>query len=560
MVSGSPSKASPGGERPPLVAIAGRPNVGKSTLFNRLVGRRISIVEETPGVTRDLIFGEFEWMGQTIRLVDAGGIGGASEDPLRREVEELAWKAVSEADLVVLMVDGRAGLTDDDWQVANRLKRMGKRVILAINKVESERIALSASECYQLGFEKAVMISALSGLRIGELLDAISEELGLRPPEKRRGGRRLRWEEPLSEREAVEVVSREGEEERYQVVSEETIREEVVLAEEGGEEEIPAEELPYGMTEEDLRWLYQKTEEQARRQVELEAGGIPRRLRELAEEMRGEPIRVAFVGRQNVGKSSLTNMLLGEYRALVSDLPGTTRDAVLAELTFGDHKFELLDTAGMKKLSRLKSAVEYFSFVRARGALRYGEVAVLTLDASQGITEMDKRVAKRIAEEGKAVVVAVNKWDLMPEGEEFKESYLSYLDQELYRLTWAPKVFTSAVKGWGGEELMRAVMVAWENYHRVVDPRGLSLVVREALELTPPPVVKNRPLRVYRVSQVGIRPPTFEFEVNWPDAVHRSYQQYLENVLRRNFELEGTSIRLTFKARKTRKRRGRGKR
>ncbi|MCH7471434.1 50S ribosome-binding GTPase [bacterium] len=264
------------------------------------------------------------------------------------------------------------------------------------------------------------------------------------------------------------------------------------------------------------------------------------------ERWRDEPLRLVFVGRQNVGKSSLTNALLKENRALVTDMPGTTRDPVYASFTHGGRNYEVLDTAGIKRISRLKEDVDYYSLIRAEKSLRGSEVALLTLDAGIGITEQDKRVAAKIAEAGRAIVIAVNKADLLPEEQAAQEAYLDYVRGALRKLHWADVVFTSATEGTGLDELLAAARRSHENFHRRIDNAALRDVLIEAVTLSPPPVVKNRELRFYDFRQIGNCPPTFLIEMNDKKIIRQAYQRFLENTIRKHFDFMGTHVLLVW--------------
>ncbi len=455
----------------PLVVIVGRPNVGKSTMFNRMVGHRLAIVDELPGVTRDLVTAEAEWDCLRYFVCDTGGIGRESEDPLHELVAERAWEIVEDADIVVFTTDVRAGISEGEMELRRALVRTNKPVILAVNKVDNEKLEAQAAEFYGIGIEPVVFISALSGRAFDELLDAINDTIDT---------------------------------ERYPRA----------VVEPGGEEET----------------------DQARPDV-----------------------RLIVLGKQNVGKSSLVNALLAEDKVMVSELPGTTRDAISGSFDYAGLSFELTDTAGLKKLSRMDD-VDYYSFTRADTATRSGEVCLLVLDAERGIEEMDKRVARRIEEYGRGVVITVNKWDLMAQEEAARDAYAGYVRRELAKLTWAPVVFTSAVEATGLEELLDAVLAARESFNRMLDADALRQVIDEETTVYPPPVVKNRSLIFHDVAQVRTRPPTFVFEVNDVKLLRTAYRNFLENVLRRYFPLDGTHVRLFFRRAQKPAKKRRGKR
>lgn len=571
----------------PKVALIGRPNVGKSTLYNRLIGAhakrggRSAIVDELPGVTRDRLYGVVEWDGYEFTVIDSGGIGPESEDPLLAEVAENSRRAIAEADLVVMVTDGRSGITLSDEEVLKQLRMARKPTILAVNKVDSAKVEPEAAEFWGLGLEDLVMISAKSGRGTGELLDLIVGKLNWEP-----------W--PLATPAAIKA--RYGEEPVDDAVSTTTaLHQEAEEDWEGGAEEEPpgvhqTDEGKYPFAWEDLP----------------AARFVP------DESWRETPIRLVFVGRQNVGKSSLTNALLGEQRALVADLPGTTRDPLIATFECGGQQYELLDTAGLKRVTRLKEDVDFYSMVRAERGLKGGEVGLLTIDAEAGVLEQDKRVASKIEELGRAIVIVVNKADLIKlpetESEELERKYgssgaddpfgreknrdsvaaassrrrrqdvaatgssharatgiqpdkatlhaiyLDYIREQLGRLRWAEVVFTSATEGTGLDELLAAAARARENFHRRIDNKALQAVLREAITLSPPPVVKNQELRFYDFRQIGNCPPAFLVEVNNKLLMRQAYRRFIERRIRRHFDFTGTHIELVIYEKRKRKR------
>ena len=442
----------------PLVVIVGRPNVGKSTMFNRMIGRRLAIVDELPGVTRDLVTAKAEWDGLRYFVCDTGGIGSESEDPLRELVAERAWEIVEDADIIIFTTDVRAGISEGEMELRRALVRLEKPVILAVNKVDNEKLEAQAAEFYGIGIEPVVFISALGGRAFDELLDAVNE--------------------------AIDTGA------------------------------YPS--------------------------VDVRVGA------EAESDEDDTDVRLIVLGKQNVGKSSLVNALLAEDKVMVSELPGTTRDAISGGFRYKDRAFELTDTAGLKKITRMDD-VDYYSFTRADTATRSGEICLLVLDAERGIEDMDKRVARRIEEYGRGVVITVNKWDLMAQDKAARDAYAGYVRRELAKLTWAPVVFTSAVEATGLEELLDAVLSAHENFNRTLDAAALRQVIDEETMVYPPPVVKNRNLIFHDVEQVRTRPPSFAFEVNDVKLLRMAYRNFLENTLRKYFQLDGTHIRLFFR-------------
>ena len=445
-----------------VVAIVGRPNVGKSTLFNRLAGRRIAIVEETPGLTRDRIYAECEWRGKRFTIVDTGGLQ-MERAPLLRQVRRQAEFAIEEADAILFVVDGKEGLAPLDREVAEWLRRANKPVLLVVNKVESKGRMEESSEFYALGFGEPLPVSALHGIEVGELLDRLVEELPPSPPE------------------------------------------------------------------------------------EAEAATA---------------IRVAIVGRPNVGKSSLVNAILGEERAIVDVEPGTTRDATDSPYGWDGHSIVLVDTAGIRRKSRVHVDFEYYSVLRAFGAIERSDVTVLLLDATAGVTDQDKRIAGHAHEEGRALVLAVNKWDLVDsrlgaaaeqqEGAERLPKQSRLLIQDFDReargqlpfVSYAPLAVISALHHGGLKELLDTVVSVAEAHSFRVSTPLINKVIGEAMREPPS---SSRGLKIYYVTQTGVRPPSFLLFVNSPKAVHFSQERYLENRLRERFPLEGTPLRLRFR-------------
>ncbi|RDV84005.1 ribosome biogenesis GTPase Der [Ammonifex thiophilus] len=442
----------------PVVVIVGRPNVGKSTLFNRLVGKGVAIVEEEPGVTRDRLYREVEWCGRTFVLVDTGGVVESPESPLGLAIRRQVEQALEEADVVLFVVDYKTGVTSEDQAIASMLRRTGKPILLVVNKVDKFDPPPVLSDFYALGLgTEPIPVSAAQGLNVGDLLDAVIDQL---PPEDRK-----------EERPEVDAVA------------------------------------------------------------------------------------VAIVGRPNVGKSSLVNALLGEERVIVSDIPGTTRDAVDTFLTWEGKPYVLIDTAGLRRRSRIKEEAERQSCLRARQALKRAHAAVLVLDGAEGVTMQDKRIAGLIEEAGRAVVIAVNKWDLVPSSRKDAPRYLEALRRELYFIDYAPVVFTVATEGFGVTQILTEVERAVANARRRVREQELREVVEEAQLRNPPPRVKDKRLEIYRAYQVAVEPPVFLLQVNDPELMTPYYRKYLENQLRAAFDFTGTPIRFVLRRHK----KGRGR-
>ena len=463
----------------PLVAIVGRPNVGKSTFFNRMIGERVAIVEDMPGTTRDRIYGDTDWNGREFTLIDTGGLELGSDIPVGqvgldgqpgdiiKRVRAQAELAIEEADVIIFMVDAQAGITAADDEVADLLRRTQKPVILTANKSDNAKLRQDVVEFYSLGIGEPITISSTQGTGTGDLLDLIVDAL---PPEQ-----------------------------------------------EGSEDE----------------------EEE-------------------------EVTRIAIVGRPNVGKSSLLNAILGFQRSIVSDVPGTTRDAIDIEFEYKDKKLILIDTAGIRRRGRVGPGVEKYSVLRSSRAIDRCDVALLLIDASEGLAAQDTHIAGEIQEKTKGVVVIVNKWDLAqvqrreeregifpnPDDEiESAERYRKIIAEGLKFIPYAPIVFASAKTGYHVQSLLDAVLnIAEMRYLRVPTSR-LNEVVQEAVRRHNPTVFKGKVMKIYYATQTQVNPPTFVFFVNDPQALHFSYERYLENQLRYAFSFRGTGIRLQFRAR-----------
>ncbi|HEY8417964.1 MAG TPA: ribosome biogenesis GTPase Der [Limnochordales bacterium] len=442
-------------KRLPVVALVGRPNVGKSALFNRLVGGRIAIVEDEPGVTRDRLYGQCRWRGRAFTVVDTGGIDPHATEDLAAQSRRHAELAVQEADVVVLLVDGQAGLHPLDQEVAQLLRRYGKPVLVAVNKIDAPtapEAAAAAYEFYALGLGDPIPVSALHGRNTGELLDRILELLPETP------------------------------------------------------------QTSEGM----------------------------------------EPIRVAVVGRPNVGKSSLVNAIVGEERCIVSPIPGTTRDVVDIQIERNGTPFILLDTAGMRRRSRVDTPVERFSVLRARRAIERCDVAVAVLDASEELAEQDKRIVGLAHEAGKGLVLVANKWDLVEKTAHTMQMYEARYRQELSFADYAPIVFVSALTGRRVHEVLDLVETAANNASLRVRTGQLNEVLQEATTLRPPPADKGVQPKIYYGVQAGVKPPLFVLFCHHADHLHFSYLRYLENRLREAFGFVGTPIRFRLRERRRR--------
>lgn len=437
----------------PTVAIVGRPNVGKSTLFNRIVGERVAIVEDTPGITRDRLYANVEWNARAFALVDTGGIVPDGVEFMQDEIYAQAQTAVAEADVIVFLVDSLDGPTPVDYEVAEVMRKSGTPVILAANKTDSTRREGDAVEFYVLGLGDLFMISALNGREVADLLDAVVKAL---PPE---------------------------------------------------EEEPEAEE---------------------------------------------DTIRVAIVGRPNVGKSSLLNALVGEKRAIVSPVPGTTRDAVDTTVEYDGDRYTLVDTAGIRRSGKVAGSVEYYMVLRAQRAIERADVTALIIDANDGVADGDARVGGISDDAGRACVIIVNKWDLISNTQMHK--FAQDVKEKLPFLEYAPVIFTSAITGRGVKDILSTVKVAADNHALRIPTAEMTRVVREAVDARPY-TRRGRDLKVRFATQIRVKPPTISVMVNNPDITHSSYERYLINRIRDAFGFVGTPVRLFLRRSEDREKR-----
>lgn len=430
-----------------LVALVGAPNVGKSTIFNRLLGERASIVEDTPGVTRDRLYGTAEWLTRKFRLVDTGGIEVANA-PFQTEIRAQVQIAIDEADVIIFVVDGKMGLSDDDKAVAKMLYKSKKPIILAVNKIDNLDRLADASEFYALGLGDPVAISGSHGIGIGDLLDKVISLL----PQKE-------------------------------------------------EEEYP--------------------------------GAIP----------------FCFIGRPNVGKSSLTNAVLGQNRVIVNSLAGTTRDSIDTPFTSGEDNYVAIDTAGLVKRGRIYESIDKYAALRALRAIDRSQVAVLVIDAEKGILDQDRHVAGYAIEANKSMVIAVNKWDMAPKGL-MQQQFEQEIRTRFKFLSYAKVIFLSAKTGKGIEKLLPAVKEAYVSGTRRIPTSVLNQIVNQAQQLNPTPEFNHGRLKIVYSSQVSINPPTFVFFCNDPRFAHFSYTRYLENTLRDSFDFTGSPLHIIYRQRK----------
>ncbi|NLP00232.1 MAG: ribosome biogenesis GTPase Der [Clostridiaceae bacterium] len=432
----------------PVVAVVGRPNVGKSTFFNYLAGRRISIIEDTPGVTRDRIYAESEWRGKKFTLIDTGGIEAYSEDYIKQQMVRQAQIAIDTADVIVLMVDIKTGLTAADEDVAVMLRKSAKPVVVAVNKVDSiGQTPPEAYEFYNLGMGEIYPVSSIHGLGMGELLDAIYDYF---PEEK------------------------------------------------------------HAVDEDDY-------------------------------------IKVAVIGKPNSGKSSIINRILGEERVIVSDIPGTTRDAIDTFYEAEGKKYMFIDTAGIRRKSRIDEDIEKYSIIRSWTAVDRADVCIIMIDANEGVTEQDTKIAGYAHEQGKASIIAVNKWDTITKETGTLEEYRKKVIQSLEFMSYAPIVFISAKTGQRVDRLLELIEYVNNQASFRVQTGMLNDVLNDAIAMVQPPSDKGKRLKIYYMTQVGVKPPSFVIFVNNAELMHYSYSRYLQNTLRNNFGFEGTPIRFTIK-------------
>ncbi|MBC8016304.1 MAG: ribosome biogenesis GTPase Der [Sporomusaceae bacterium] len=434
----------------PIVAIVGRPNVGKSTLFNYIGQKRVSIVEDTPGVTRDRIYLDAEWLDREFTMIDTGGIELESTDKILTSMRYQAKLAIDEADAILFVVDGKVGLTSADEAVAVILRNARKPVLLVVNKVDNMKKANDIYEFYNLGLGEPIPISAANALNIGDLLDEVVKCLP-------------------------------------------------------NEEIIPDD---------------------------------------------SEKIRVAIIGRPNVGKSSLVNILVGEERVIVSDIAGTTRDAIDTHFTKDETEFILIDTAGMRRKARIDEPIERYSVMRALRAVDRSDVVLMVIDAVAGVTEQDKKIAGYAHDAGKACVIVVNKWDLMEKDSKTTLRYTENIRTELAFMQYAPVLFVSALTKQRIPRITELVKFVAEQHTMRVSTSVLNQVIEDAISINPPPSQHGKRLKIMFTTQPNVKPPTFVFFVNDQEIMHFSYLRFLENKLRESFGFEGTPLKLVVRGRK----------
>ena len=429
-----------------VVAIVGRPNVGKSTLFNKLIGDRLSIVKNEPGVTRDRLYREMEWSGKEFLLVDTGGLEPKTDDFMMNKIKEQAQVAIDEADVVIFLVDGKSGITGLDEDVANVLRKKDKKVVVAVNKIDNYmRDQENILEFYALGFEEVVGISGEHKINLGDLLDAVISKFDRKK-----------------------------------------------------------------------------------------------------EKSREEGLKIAVLGRPNAGKSSLVNKLLNEERSIVSDIAGTTRDSIDSSLKYDGETYTLIDTAGIRKQSKIEDSIEYYSVLRAVKSIKRADVCVLMLDATELLTEQDKRVAGLIYEERKPIIIAINKWDLIEKDNSSVKKFTELVKADLPFLSYAPIVTISALTGKRTINILEQAKFINEEYHKKITTGLLNKILSEMIAQNPVPTRKGRAVKINYATQVSEAPPKFVFFSNNPELVHFSYQRYIENKLREYFGFEGCPIDIVF--------------
>jgi GTP-binding protein len=486
----------------PLIAIVGRPNVGKSTFYNRLIGGRPALVHDTPGLTRDRRYGRFEYFGRALRVVDTGGLDPEAEkDVIGAGIHRQARAALEEADIVLFVVDATAGITPLDHEVASMLRKLDKPLLVCANKVDHAKHEALTGELFALGLGEVYPVSAVHGRGIDDVLDAVIERLGLPAPEPEpEDDEDAPYEDEADEDQADEGEGDEGEED------------------DGAEDDGPA--------------------------VWSDAG---------AE--RG-PLRVALVGKPNAGKSSLMNRLVGSERSLVHHVPGTTTDPVDTPFELGGKPYVLVDTAGIRRRARVEAEIEKLAVFMALSQIERADVVVLVIDASEGLSEQDARLAGIAEEHGRAVVVALNKVDMLP-GAGAGRTVTRQAQEALHFMPYAPIALISALRGDGVADLMATVDRAAEQHAQRVSTAELNRFFAEVCETHPPPLHHGREVRIHYLTQGGVRPPTFLLWANRPMGVAPSYRRFLINQLRARYGFEGTPVRLVVKAKQQRKKRGR---
>ena len=437
----------------PIVAIVGRPNVGKSTLFNRIVGDRVSIVDDTPGVTRDRIYRDAEWLKYKFTLIDTGGIEFKTNDDMFKNMRIQTELAIETADVIIFIVDGKTGLVDGDREVARMLRKSKKDIILVVNKIDSKKDEMNLYEFYEFGLGEPIPISSTQSLGLGDMLDEVVKYF--------------------------DVVEDENEED--------------------------------------------------------------------------DVIKIAVVGKPNVGKSSLINKILGQTRSIVSDVAGTTRDSIDTYFENETEKFILIDTAGLRKKSKIKENVEHYSVIRSLYSIDRCDVCILVIDATQGVTEQDEKILGYAHERNKSILIVVNKWDMINKDNNTYNEFKKNIQNSLSFVTYAPYLFISALTGQRVQNVLKVAKKCYENYSRRIPTGILNEIIGRATMIKEPPIVGLKRLKIYYCTQVDIKPPKFIFFINDESTLHFSYTRYLHNQIRESFDFEGTGIDIQYKERKEKK-------
>ena len=430
-----------------ILCIVGRPNVGKSTLFNRIIGKKIAITEDQPGVTRDRIYAEGEWLGNHFTVIDTGGLEPEKEDTIMSNIKKQAQVAIDTADVILLVVDGIEGLTSTDREIAAILRRSGNEVILATNKIDNPKNGSDIYEFYELGFGEPIIISSEQGLGIGDLLDEVVKHF----PE------------------------------------------------------------------------------------------------ELMDSDEDDLIKVTLIGKPNVGKSSLINNILGEERVIVTNIPGTTRDAIDSYFNYKENKYVFIDTAGLRRKRSIDENIERYSVIRTLTAVDRADICILVIDALEGVTEQDTKIAGYAHDNGKAMIIAINKWDLVEKENLTYREFEKNIRETLGFMTYAPIVFISALTGQRVPKLMDLLDVVNNNYNLRISTGVLNDIINQAVLMNQPPSEKGRRCKIYYGTQATVRPPTFIIFINDKELMHFSYERYLENQIRTHFGFSGTPIKLEFR-------------
>lgn len=434
----------------PVVAIVGRPNVGKSTLFNALAGEQISIVKDTPGVTRDRIYADVTWLNYNFTLIDTGGIEPESKDIILSQMREQAEIAIASADVIIFMVDVRQGLVDSDSKVANMLRRSGKPVVLVVNKVDSfQKMMTDVYEFYNLGIGDPVPVSSVGKLGIGDMLDEVVKHF----PES------------------------------------------------------------------------------------------------VAEDEEDERPRIAIVGKPNVGKSSIINKIVGESRVIVSDIAGTTRDAIDTDITYNGNEYVFIDTAGLRRKNKIKEELERYSIIRTVTAVERADVVLVVIDATEGVTEQDAKIAGIAHERGKGIIVVVNKWDAIEKNDKTIYEHTNRIKDILSFMPYAEILFISAKTGQRVGKIFDTIDMVIENQNLRIQTGVLNEILSEAVAMQQPPSDKGKRLKIFYMTQVSVKPPTFVIFVNNKELMHFSYTRYLENKIRDTFGFKGTALRFIIRER-----------